>query len=299
MSFIITADQRMAQKSAIKACILGPSGIGKTSLARTLPEDKTLFIDAEAGMLSLEGWGGDSINVRKAASEMGVDAWSFCKTLACWIAGPNPSARQDEAYSHKHYEYAKQMLGDPSALAKYEHIFVDSITVAGRFSFHWCKGQPEAFSEKTGKPDNRGAYGLHGKEMIDWITQLQHTPEKNVILLGILDEKVDDYNRRTFEAQIDGSKVGREMPGIFDQVISMVQLDTYNGQPCEPYRAFVTQTLNKWGYPAKDRSGRLDLIERPDLGYVLGKLKAGSRVGEHTTDLPVPQAEEAPTQETA
>ena len=75
-------------------------------------------------------------------------------------------------------------------------------TVAGRQCFQWCRGQPEAFAERTGKPDIRGAYGLHGREMIAWLTQLQHTRGKNVIFVGILDEKVDDFNRKLFVPQI-------------------------------------------------------------------------------------------------
>jgi hypothetical protein len=77
-------------------------------------------------------------------------------------------------------------------------VFVDSITVAGRLCLQWCKGQPQAFSEKTGKPDSRGAYGLMGQEMIAWLTHLQHTRGKNVWFVGILDEKLDDFNRRVF-----------------------------------------------------------------------------------------------------
>jgi len=42
-----------------------------------------------------------------------------------------------------------------------------------------------------------------------------------------------------------------------------------------PYRAFVCQTLNQWGYPAKDRSGRLDLLEEPHLGRLLEKMSGG------------------------
>ena len=38
------------------------------------------------------------------------------------------------------------------------------------------------------------------------------------------------------------------------------------------YRAFVCHTLNEWSYPAKDRSGRLDLIEEPHLGKLLQKM---------------------------
>jgi hypothetical protein len=38
------------------------------------------------------------------------------------------------------------------------------------------------------------------------------------------------------------------------------------------YRAFVCHTLNTWGYPAKDRSGRLDAIEEPHLGRLMEKI---------------------------
>jgi hypothetical protein len=39
-----------------------------------------------------------------------------------------------------------------------------------------------------------------------------------------------------------------------------------------PYRAFVCQTLNSWNYPAKDRSGMLDVLEEPNLGKLLEKM---------------------------
>ena len=40
----------------------------------------------------------------------------------------------------------------------------------------------------------------------------------------------------------------------------------------EPYRAFVCQTINPYGYPAKDRSGRLEMIEEPHLGRLMEKI---------------------------
>ena len=39
------------------------------------------------------------------------------------------------------------------------------------------------------------------------------------------------------------------------------------------YRAFVCQTINSWNFPAKDRSGRLDLIEEPHLGRLMAKIR--------------------------
>ena len=155
-------------------------------------------------------------------------------------------------------------------LDRYDTVFIDSITVAGRLCFQWSKGQPEAHSEKTGKPDVRGAYGLHGREMIAWLTHLQHTRAKNVWFVGILDEKLDDFNRKVFQPQIDGSKTGLELPGIVDQVITMAEFKAEDGTL---QRGFVCQTLNPWGYPAKDRSGRLDMVEAPHLGRLMEKIR--------------------------
>ena len=53
---IISADERLKETKGIKGCIFGKSGIGKTSLLWTLPAEKTLFFDLEAGDLAIEGW---------------------------------------------------------------------------------------------------------------------------------------------------------------------------------------------------------------------------------------------------
>ncbi len=39
-------------------------------------------------------------------------------------------------------------------------------------------------------------------------------------------------------------------------------------------RRLVCRSGNPWGLPAKDRSGRLDLTEPPDLGALLAKINA-------------------------
>jgi hypothetical protein len=167
----------------------------------------------------------------------------------------------------------------------YVTLFIDSITVAGRLCFQWCRGQPEAFAERTGKPDVRGAYGLHGREMIAWLTHLQHARGRNVIFVGILDEKLDDFNRRVFSLQIEGSKTSLELPGIVDEVLTLAEIKDQGGQP---FRALVCQTLNPWGYPAKDRSGRLDLLEPPDLGRLFAKIRGAAAPIAAPSALPAP-----------
>ena len=258
---IISADERLKETRGVKGVLLGASGIGKTSQLWALPPESTLFMDLEAGDLAIEGWPGDTIRPR---------TWQECRDFAVFIGGANPALRDDQAYSRAHFEAVCQGFGDPAVLDRYQTVFIDSITVAGRLCFQWCKGQPEALSEKTGKPDVRSAYGLHGREMIGWLSQLQHTRGKNVWFVGILDERVDDFGRRVFSPQIDGSKTGLEMPGIVDEVITMAEIA---GEDGKPYRAFICHTLNQWKYPAKDRSGRLDMIEEPHLGRLMEKIR--------------------------
>lgn len=262
---IISANERLAEKRGIKGVLIGKSGIGKTSQLWTLPAGRTLFFDLEAGDLAVEGWTGDAFRPR---------TWAECRDLTVFIGGPNPALRDDQPYSQAHFKAVCARFGDPAVLDCYETVFVDSITVAGRLCLQWCKGQPQAYSEKTGKPDSRGAYGLLGQEMIGWLAHLQHTRNKNVWFVGILDEKLDDLNRRVFSLQIDGSKTGLELPGIVDEVITLADLKANDGSS---YRAFVCQTLNPWGYPAKDRSGRLELIEEPHLGRLMAKISGPAK----------------------
>jgi hypothetical protein len=278
---IISAEERLAESRGIKAAIFGGSGQGKTSLLWTLPADRTIFMDLEAGDLAVEGWTGDTIRPR---------TWQECRDFAAFIGGPNPALRDEQSYSPAHYAMACEQFGDPAKLDRYETLFVDSISVAGRLCFQWCRGQPEAFSEKSGKPDIRGAYGLHGREMIAWLTHLQHTRGKNIIFVGILDEKLDDFNRKVYVPQIDGSKTGLELPGIVDEVLTLTALKDEQGQL---RRALVCQTLNPWGYPAKDRSGRLEMVEEPHLGRLFAKIRAPARPIAERLQLALP-APEAP-----
>lgn len=285
MSLLITsADERLAKGRYVKMAIFGASGSGKTSQARTLDPETTLFIDFEAGTLALDDWGGDVINVRTQANALGVHPWELSRALACVLCGADPAAGPLSAYSADMYEKYLKSLGGVEQFKKYETVFVDSITVASRMAFSWSQTRPEAFSEKTGKPDNRGAYGLLGQEMMQWLAQLQHIPDKNVILVGILDvvRDPDIPGRIEFKPQVEGGKASRELPGIFDQIATLSLFKSDEGEfkfdvDKGTERAFVCKSPNPFGVPAKDRSGRLEGLEAPDLGALLKKLAEGKR----------------------
>lgn len=268
---IITADMRLNGRRGVKALIVGPSGVGKTSLLHTIDPSSTLFVDLEAGDLAVQDVPVDTLRPK---------TWEECRDLAAYLAGPNPALPDTAAYSQTHYDSVCKKLGPADTLAKYDTYFIDSITVAGRLCFRWATQQPEAISEKTGKPDIRGAYGLHAREMIAWITQIQHAREKNVVFVGILEFVTDEFNRGTWQVQIEGAKTGRELPGIVDQIITM-QFVTFGEEP--PIRAFVCRQPNPQMYPAKDRSGRLEDYEKPHLGDLIRKITSTNK----TTSSPV------------
>jgi hypothetical protein len=270
---IVTADERMKRRKPIKGAIFGPHGVGKTSLLWTMDAESTLFLNLEGGDLAVQDCQVDSIEIK---------TWEDAMNMACLITGPDPSRRPDQAYSQAHYDYVAGQT-DPSFLQKYQTVFWDSISVASRLCWQWATGQPEALSDKTGKMDTRGAYGLVGRELVRWLIHIQHCESKNIWVVGGLDEKEDDFGRRKYDPQIEGSKAGLELPGIFDQVISMVPM---KGEDGTPYRALICQKVNQWNYPAKDRSGRLGVIEEPHLGRLMEKINGPKPKQEFQTSIP-------------
>jgi hypothetical protein len=96
----------------------------------------------------------------------------------------------------------------------------------------------------------------------------------NVIFTCAMEQAKDDFGRLVWEPHIEGSKTGRELPGIVDEVISYILVDFGDGKPV---RTFVTNKDNEHGVPAKDRSGRLEPIEEPHLGKLIAKASDQNR----------------------
>jgi hypothetical protein len=168
----------------------------------------------------------------------------------------------------------------------------------------YAKTQPAAFSDKTGKEDIRGAYGLLGREVIQMLKHLQHAPGKNVIFVGKLESVTDDFGREHWQPQMEGGKIARELPGIVDEVVTMAFFD-HDPAAADPsaqwrhnpgkgaHRVFVCRSPNPWGLPAKDRSGNLDLVEEPHLGRLIEKINLPARTAAERLVIAKPSADAA------
>jgi hypothetical protein len=109
---IITADERLAEKSGAKILIVGPAKVGKTSLLRTVDPERTLFIDLEAGDLAVKDVPVDTLR---------PETWEQCRDLACFLTGPNPSLPPTVCYSQARHSFRPWNTGVRTSPASAGH----------------------------------------------------------------------------------------------------------------------------------------------------------------------------------
>jgi hypothetical protein len=122
-----------------------------------------------------------------------------------------------------------------------------------------ARASQRRMSEKTGKPDVRGAYGLHGREMIGWLTHLQHTRAKNVWSSSGSSTRSSTTSIARCSSAADRRLEDRPGAAGHRRRGADAHHGGTDGRGRDPQRAFVCHTHQSAGaIPAKDRSGRLD-----------------------------------------
>lgn len=122
-------------------------------------------------------------------------------------------------------------------------------------------------AEKKATKDPRQAYGAMQEQMADIIRAFRDLPGRHVYMSAKLEKTQDEMGRVLYAPSMPGNKTGQALPYFFDEVLALrVEKD---GEGVTQ-RALMCDSDGLW--LAKDRSGKLDAWEAPDLGAVIAKI---------------------------
>lgn len=208
----------------IKCLIYGDSGMGKTFLSSTLEHQKTLIISAESGLLSINDFNIDVLEVKK---------WNNITDI---------------------FKFIKSDKG-----AKYENIFIDSLSELSILLVNDLENSPEY------KPANMGLkmWGEYSTRKSAFIRRFRDL-DKNVIFTA-LSEDVNDNGTILKIPFIKGKATQKILMSFFDEVFHL-KID-----PIKQERVLQTQPTSQ--ISAKDRSGKLDSEEEPNLTKIFNKIR--------------------------
>ena len=139
-------------------------------------------------------------------------------------------------------------------------------------SFEFLEGAGEIgelvlnFEKKKNK-DPRAAYGAMMEQMADLVRSFRDLPGRNVYFSAKMDKTPDEMGKVLYSASMPGKSTARDLPYFFDEVFA---LRTFTDDEGKKSGALFTSGDDSWS--AKDRSGKLEQWEAPDLGAVIGKI---------------------------
>jgi phage nucleotide-binding protein len=121
--------------------------------------------------------------------------------------------------------------------------------------------------EKKIAKDPRQAYGAMQEQMSDIIRAFRDIPNKHVYFTAKCEKATDETGRILYAPSMPGNKTGQQLPYFFDEVLALrVEKDAEGNAQ----RALMCDSDGIW--QAKDRSGKLDTWEAPDLGAIIAKI---------------------------
>jgi phage nucleotide-binding protein len=207
--------------NGVKALVYGASGVGKTTLATTMPS--AVIISAEGGLLSIKDSNIPYIDVKNMDD---------LKQAYSWLLTPEGQS--------------------------FDSVILDSLSEIGEVVL---------IHEKSINKDGRAAYGEMTTQMTSLIRAFRDLPGKNVLMTAKVEKSQDENGRMLYAPSMPGAKLGQTLPYFFDLVLALrVEKDADGNSQ----RALMCDSDGLW--MAKDRSGKLQAWEQPDLGAIIKEI---------------------------
>ena len=238
MAFNLQSSAQLSVANGVKCIVYARAGMGKTSLCATAPTP--IIISAESGLLSLR-----PENIQRM---YGVNTPGISYDMPVIEVSTVQDLVEIEQWARSSHE-AKQ----------FQTICLDSITEIGEKILSNAKKQVK---------DPRQAYGELIEKAVMTIKGFRDLKGFNVYMAAKEERVKDEATGVTLAGPaMPGQKAGPAMPYLCDEVFN---LNVAKDQQQRPYRYLRTQP--DFNYDAKDRSGALDEIEMPHLGYIFAKI---------------------------
>ncbi len=147
---------------------------------------------------------------------------------------------------------------DSNEAAGFQSVALDSISEVAEVVL--------AFEMKKQK-DGRAAYGEMNTTMQELIRAFRDLPGKHVYMSAKLEKSADEMGRMLYNPGMPGKSLTQGLPYFFDEVLALRVEKDGDGNT---QRALMCDGDGLW--LAKDRSGKLDAWEAPDLGAIIKKI---------------------------
>jgi len=244
----------ITNNSANRMCaiVISKYGMGKTSLIRTIFGQE--YIPENGGWTEVNR---NRDKVCVLAAEPGL--------LAVKDLVDNGMIEGYEIKSLKEFNEAYQLLSSTDEMKeRYSWIFIDSLSEISERCYEFLK---EKFPDRT---DSFKLWGDYTDTMKMLVKGFRDLLDFNVVFTALETVDKDENNVRYISPAAPGKELQEKLPSYFDEVLYMTEVTDDNGIQ---HRVIYTQPSGR--YPAKDRSGKLDPIEKPNLLHIRNKVLGG------------------------
>jgi hypothetical protein len=228
---------KLNKLNRVSILVYGEPGIGKTSLLRTIPKnERACVLSAESGLLSIR-----DLVLNKTVEGFEIESFQ------------------------EMYEAFDLLSEEKKAKAKFKWIFIDSLSEISQKCYD---------SYKELHPKKKDSFKLweeYQASLLKLIKNFRDIEHYNIVFTCLASTARDDDGYRFIHPEINGNSLKQKLAAYFDEVFYMtIHEDEEKGKR----RIFITEPAESEDgrVTAKDRSGALKPIEKPDLSAIIGKI---------------------------